>query len=121
MAFVDAAPFTPAVARILRAVERPNAIDFDVDAASEALLVIAVTRHKYWTASVDGAYAELHPANFAFQGIRVPSGRHRVALRYRNPLVVVFGGLSAVSAAALIALAVAVGPHSREPQRPSPH
>jgi len=103
--------------RILRAVERPNAIDLDVEADGKALLVIAVTRHKYWKGILDGMPSPPQPANIAFQSMVIPPGRHHVALRYRNPLVMIFGCVSIVSALLLVVFSL----RSRAPQPPSPH
>ena len=103
--------------RIFRAVERPNAIDLDVEADGKALLVIAVTRHKYWKGILDGMSSPLQPANIAFQSMVIPPGKHHVALRYRNPLVMIFGFVSIVSALLLVAFSL----RSRAPQPPSPH
>jgi len=47
-------PFAPAPGRILDAIERPNAIDLDVETSGQALLVVSVTRHKYWKGILDG-------------------------------------------------------------------
>jgi hypothetical protein len=103
--------------RILRAVERPNAIDLDVEADGKALLVIAVTRHKYWKGILDGMPSPLQPANIAFQSMVIPPGKHHVALRYRNPLVMIFGCLSIVSVLLLVVFSL----RSTAPQPPWPH
>src|SRR5205807_844323 len=102
--------------QILRARQTANAIDVDVDAAAATRLFISVTRHKYWRATIDGAPATIHPANIAFQAVDVPPGRHHLAMRYRNPLVMVCGVLSLLSAIALAAVAL----RSRERPPPSP-
>ena len=93
-------------AHVLGARQSANAIDFEVDAAAAARLVVSVTRHKYWRAAIDGIPAPIHPADIAFQSIDIPAGRHRVTMRYRNPLVVGFGLVSLVSALALAAVAL---------------
>jgi Bacterial membrane protein YfhO len=116
VAFVDR-PFAPAAARIGRVRETANTIDADVDADGRALLVVAVTAHKYWQASIDGAPAPLVRANVAFQAIEVPRGRHHVAMRYRNPLVVACACVSLIAAAALATVAAL---RSRAPRLPSP-
>lgn len=90
-----------APARVLSLRETANTIDAEVEAQGDALLVISRTAHKYWTATLDGSEVPLEPANFAFQAVPVPRGRHHVALRYANPLVKAGG---AVSAAALLLL-----------------
>ena len=60
----------------------------DVTCAQQSLLSISVTRHKYWTATIDGKPAQLLPANIAYQGIVVTPGRHRVTMVYRNTVAV---------------------------------
>jgi hypothetical protein len=115
IAFVDH-PFTPAAARIASVRETANTIDADVDADGRALLVIAATPHKYWRATIDGAPTPLIRANVGFQAIELPRGRHRVAMRYRNPLVVACAIVSLIAAAALATVAAL---RSRAP-RPLP-
>jgi hypothetical protein len=102
---------------VVRALQTANDIDLDVDAAKPTRLFVSVTRHKYWRATVDGAPTPIHPANVAFQAIDVPAGRHHVAMRYRNPVVVVCGIVSLLSALALAAAAL----RSRAQRPPLPH
>jgi hypothetical protein len=87
VAFTDSA-FTPAPATIANVVESSHAADIDVEAAGRSFLVATITRHKYWRATIDGQPAPLVPANIAYQGLVVPPGRHHIALRYWNPIVV---------------------------------
>jgi hypothetical protein len=74
--------------------ETSNAATIDVTCAEPSLLVISVTRHKYWSATIDGRPAPLLPANVAYQALAVPQGRHRIEMRYRNPLLWWGGGVS---------------------------
>jgi hypothetical protein len=91
----------PAPGRVTAIRETSNTATIDVDATGTTLLVASVTRHKYWSATIDGHPAQLLPANIAYQALVVPQGRHRIEMRYSNPLLW-WGG--AVSALALIAL-----------------
>lgn len=118
-AFVEK-PFAPGLGRVLRVAERGNAIDIDVESAGRAALIMSITRHKYWQATIDGTPASLYAANVAFQGLTIPRGRHHVTLRYRNPLIVICGIISLLSAAALISVA-AGGLRSKGLLSPSPH
>jgi len=102
-AFVEQPPFQPAFGRVVKAIETPNAIDLDVEASGQTLLVIAVTRHKYWKGIVDGMPSPLHPANGAFQCLVIQPGKHHIALRYRNPAVMIFGVVSLLSVVTLLA------------------
>jgi hypothetical protein len=117
VAFVDA-PFEPAPGQILSVHEGPNAIDLDVVCEGDAALVLSVTAHRYWRATIDGAPAQLVGANVGFQALTVPRGRHQVSLRYRNPLVVICAVISLLAAAVLIIIASGGGLRSRESQLP---
>lgn len=86
-AFAALPSFPPASGRVVSAEQTPNAIRLDVVADGRALLVLSVTRHKYWQATIDGSPATLVPANVAFQSLVIERGAHRVELRYRNPLI----------------------------------
>jgi hypothetical protein len=81
--------------------ERSNSVLVEVQSQEKTRLVCSVTRHKYWHAAVDGRSVDVDPVNIAFQAVDVPAGRHRVALEYRNPLIVAGG---AISLAALLGL-----------------
>ncbi|MCU1246667.1 MAG: hypothetical protein JWN02_2577 [Acidobacteria bacterium] len=112
-AFVPFAPFPLAPAHVLRVEEQSSAAIIDVDAAGPTLLVAAVTRHKYWEASVDGLPAEIAPADIAFQAIPIPAGRHRVELRYRNPLITAGAAISAATLLLLLMMAMRRPPFER--------
>ncbi len=104
MAFVDGPP-PSATGQVVSVSERSNATNLRVQATGDALLVISITRHKYWHATIDGRAATRLPANIAFQALRVPAGTHDIRLWYDNPLVRWFGIVSLLSLAALIAYA----------------
>jgi hypothetical protein len=118
-AFVDMAPFQPAFGRILKMNSTANVIDLDVEAEGQAVLVIGVTRHKYWKGIMDGMPSPPRPANVAFQSFVIPQGRHHITLRYRNPAVMIFGVVSIVTFVAL--LIAACVPRSRALPPPSQH
>ena len=97
-------------ARIVSLRETPNTATIDVDAAAPSPLVMLVTRHKYWHVTLDGRETAVAPANIAYQSVVVPAGRHRVAMRYRNPLI---GWGATLSALALAAITVPIPPRRR--------
>ena len=105
IAFTPWPPLPAAPARIVRVRETANDAQLDVEASAASLLVITVTRHRYWRATIDGTPSELRPANIAFQALVTPAGRHHIEMRYRNPMI--FIG-AAVSGAALLAALVAM-------------
>jgi hypothetical protein len=98
--------FAPTQGRVIAVDERANTIDLDVESAGNAALNIAVTPHKYWSATIDGNAAQLHVANVGFQSLIVPRGRHHVAMRYRNPLVIWCGAISLLTVLGLAAAAL---------------
>jgi Bacterial membrane protein YfhO len=71
-------PFTPA--RITRA-DR-HALTVEADAAAAGVLVVSETAYPGWSATVDGAPAELLHADYAFRGVALAAGHHTVELRY---------------------------------------
>ena len=72
---------------------------------------MSVTVHKYWTARIDGRPVPIEAANIAYQGLRVPRGRHIVEVEYRNTLVARAAAVSALVLGA--ALVAAVMPRRR--------
>ncbi|HUJ15476.1 MAG TPA: YfhO family protein [Thermoanaerobaculia bacterium] len=105
-AYADLRPFAPAPARVISARQTFNSADVEVESSGDALLVCSITRHKYWSATIDGRSAALLPVNLQFQALIVPAGRHAIRLRYRNPLLVACAIISlisfAVASAALV-------------------
>lgn len=57
-------------------------LTMEVDAPAPALLVVAQAYYHNWHAYVDGRRTPLWRANYAFQALEVPDGRHRVELVY---------------------------------------
>lgn len=106
VAFVENDPFAPATGRIHDARQTFTRIHVDAEASGRALLVLAVTPHKYWHATIDGVAAPVRVVNLASMAIEVPAGRHRIELRYRNPLVITTGIISLLTIAVLLGLIV---------------
>jgi hypothetical protein len=67
----------------------------------EGVLVVFNTFEKGWRATVDGHTKSVVPADAAFQGVRLPPGKHEVELSYRPP-----GLATGIAAAALGLLGV---------------
>lgn len=59
-------------------------VEADVDAAERSLVVVAQTFYHCWRASIDGQPTPLLRANYAFQAVEVPPGKHQVRLDYRD-------------------------------------
>ncbi len=112
IAFVPFVAPHVSAARVLNVVESANRAAIDVDCVTTALLVATVTRHKYWSATIDGRTAPLVPVNIAYQGVLVPAGHHRIEMRYRNPLVIWSAAVSALTIVGCLA-AIAIAPIRR--------
>jgi hypothetical protein len=87
VALAEVEPFTPARGEIRDARESANSARIAVRADGRAFLVLSVTGHRYWSATLDGRPAEIIPTNGAYQGLIVPAGEHVIEMRYRNPMV----------------------------------
>ena len=75
----------------------PHHLDMAVETGAPTMVVVAQTYYHPWQAYVDGRPTPLYRANYAFQALEVPSGRHRVSLVYEDRLFLWGAGLSAVS------------------------
>ena len=56
----------------------------DVQSADSALILAAQSFYHPWRAYVDGKTTTLWKANYAFQALEVPPGKHRVDLIYED-------------------------------------
>ena len=83
----------------------PEETRIAVSAPSDALLVISDPNYPGWKASIDGAPAELQPADYALEAVRVPAGDHMVRLDY-EPLSFRVG--AAISLASVLTLMLLV-------------
>lgn len=97
----QASPATVSEARFT-----PHQIEFTVEAAQPAWVVIAQTSYPSWRAYVDGTNTVLWRANHAFQALEVPAGRHRVSLVYRDRTFLWGSGISAASLIACLVIGV---------------
>jgi hypothetical protein len=87
VAFVPIPAFPPARGLVHRWRETANTATIDAESFGQAFLVMSVTPHKYWTVKIDGRRAAPILTNLGYQGIVIPAGRHRIEMRYRNPLI----------------------------------
>ena len=87
VAFADIEPFAPARGEVIEQHESANTARIRVRATGRAFLVMSVTGHRWWSATLDGRPATLIATNVAYQGMVVPAGEHVIEMRYRNPWV----------------------------------
>ena len=69
------------------------------------MLVLNEMNYKDWMATVDGAPAEILPANYLFRGVVVPGGRSTVVFECRSAAFRVGLWTSAVSLLLMLAIA----------------
>jgi hypothetical protein len=59
-------------------------VDIEAEAEAPSLVVIAQTYYHDWRAEIDGKPAKLLRADYAFQAVQIPAGRHRIRLIYED-------------------------------------
>ena len=82
-----------------------NRIELQTSNEGPSYLVTSETDYPGWQATIDGQPAALRTTNYAFRGLPLPAGEHKVTMEFRpNPLI--WG--SAISTLVLVALLIAV-------------
>ena len=71
-------------ARVLTVTNTQQEITAEVSSPGPAMVVVAQTDYPAWRAEVDGQPAALWRANYAFQALAVPPGKHLVRLYYQD-------------------------------------
>jgi hypothetical protein len=62
----------------------PQHVRLEAEADAPAMIVVAQAFYHPWRAYVDGKVVPLWRANFAFQALEIPAGRHEVNLVYED-------------------------------------
>ena len=95
-------------ARVLDATFANQSISIQTEAPALSLVVISQTHYPAWKAYVDGRPATIWRANYAFQALEVPAGRHQIQLVYEDKKLLtgaVLSGLGLLACAGLWVLA----------------
>jgi hypothetical protein len=79
-------------ARILAKDFKPSRQSIDVEAPAATIVVLGQAFYHNWEANVDGMATPLWRANYAFQAVQVPAGKHRIVLTYND--IALRGGLA---------------------------
>ncbi|NIS84654.1 MAG: YfhO family protein [Nitrospinaceae bacterium] len=58
-------------------------LELESDAAAPGFLFLSESYYPGWRATVDGAPATIHRANYKFRALVLPAGRHRIQMEYR--------------------------------------
>ncbi|MGC9348521.1 MAG: YfhO family protein [Anaerolineae bacterium] len=80
----------------------PNKVEFFVRTSEEALLILSDMHYPGWIATVDRKPTPIHRTDVIFRGVVVPSGEHRVTMRYRPRSLMLGLGLASVAALILV-------------------
>jgi hypothetical protein len=99
-------------ARVLEAKFGNQSVSIRTEAPAPSLVVISQTYYPAWRAYVDGHPARIWRANYAFQALQVPAGRHQVQLIYQDRVFwagVILSGFGLLACAGLW-----LGAHSRK-------
>jgi hypothetical protein len=79
----------PGFAATCRLIEvKPDRVRVEAELSEPGYVVLVEGREPGWSATVDGAAAEILPANVAFRAVAVPAGRHQVEYVYRPTAVI---------------------------------
>ena len=94
----------PAAIELQRNDPADGAVSLSVDSPEPRMLVMAENFHSNWKAFVDGVESQIYRANYIWQAVHVPAGRHEVEFRYRSPTVVISRWMSLLSAIIIAAI-----------------
>ncbi len=84
-------------ARVVSQQVSAERVTAQVEASAPAMLVIAQAYYHRWHAYIDGRRVQLWPANYAYQGLEVPAGKHEIVLAYEDTAFLDGVGLSLFS------------------------
>ena len=79
-------------------------IEAEVEAPEASLVSVAQSYYHPWKAYVDGQPARLWRANYAFQALEVPPGRHRLELVYQDRAFILGSAVSVMTLGLLATL-----------------
>jgi uncharacterized membrane protein YfhO len=71
-------------AKIISSRVEPQRIIAEVDAPAPTMVVVAQAFYHPWKAFVDNHAVPLWKANYAFQAVPIPSGRHQLTIQYSD-------------------------------------
>ena len=95
----------------------PREVVLETDSIGPAFLATSEAYYPGWRAQIDGRDALLYLTNVAFRGLPVPSGHHRITMRFDPPIL---GWSALVSLAGLVLLGASlIRPVPRNPGAPT--
>lgn len=79
-AYTNAAPDT--TAQITLTAYEPNALTYELNSQNGGVAVLSEIYYPGWTATLDGNPIEIGRANYVLRALRVPAGKHTLALSF---------------------------------------
>jgi Bacterial membrane protein YfhO len=98
---------------------RPDRVEIDATLDAPGYVVLVDAYDPGWRATIDGLPATLLRANVAFRAVEAPAGAHRIRFVYRPASVTIGLAVSAVAAAALLAVLWTARRGRRRPTAPA--
>jgi hypothetical protein len=101
-------------ARVLASTFETHRVIVEAETPANSVVVISQTWYPAWKARMDGLPVRVWRANYAFQAVQLPPGRHRIELYYRDDLFVLGAWISALGLATCAALGFVMRRHRKE-------
>jgi hypothetical protein len=76
---------------------KPGEVSLSVTTSAGAWVVFGESNTPGWVATIDGKETRIYPANYLFQAVYVPSGRHQVSFVYNDVTMLRLGSLAEVN------------------------
>jgi uncharacterized membrane protein YfhO len=95
----------------------PHRLGIAVEADAPAMVVVAQAFYHPWHAYVDGKPTALWRANYAFQALEVPTGKHQVSLVYEDRAFSLGIALSLISIVACAGIWFLIRRESNAPKK----
>lgn len=101
-------------AKILSQEYSTHRIELETEASAAALLTISQSHYPAWKAYIDGNAIPIYRANYAFQALEVPAGRHHLKLVYEDRQFRIGAASSGVTLLACLGY-LSLAPRKRSP------
>jgi len=106
-------------ARVISSHFENHRVDAEVEADEPFIVVLSQTFFHPWHACVDGQPTRLLRANYAFQALQVPGGRHHIRLAYQDRAFYAGAVLSVVAILGCLGWRLARSKHPTAREDPS--
>jgi hypothetical protein len=106
-------------AQVLSPIFRAGRVDFGVLSDHPAIVVAAQSFYPAWHAYIDGKATRLWRANYAFQALEAPAGKHQVSLIYEDRRFYWGAVISSISLLICGAACFRFRAHAGSPEKPA--